>query len=228
MRSMKDARPRALLGLVLIVAGIVALAVSGNLSIHETRFAVFYGLSLAGFALLATAARTLPLRGAILAAVVLRLVLLPGTPTLSDDFYRFAWDGRVQLSGINPYEHPPADSALDDVAYSDRDDVDFAGLRTVQMEPSGMSTIDTALHLRGNCALCTTPPHAHPVARAWAARSSSHRNSRLKKLESPSRVWYKRPVSFRRQATKADDSLGGCVNPLGESPHPDRAPYGRG
>lgn len=128
---MKDARPRALLGLGLIVAGIVALAVSGNLSIHETRFAVFYGLSLAGFALLATAARTLPLRGAILAAVVLRLILLPGAPTLSDDYFRFAWDGRVQLSGINPYEHAPAASALDGVEYGDRDDVDFADLRTV-------------------------------------------------------------------------------------------------
>ena len=89
-----QARFRALLGLGLIATGIVGLAFAGNLSIHETRFAVFYGLSLAGFALLATAASSLPLRGALLAAVLLRLVLLPGTPTLSDDFYRFLWDGQ--------------------------------------------------------------------------------------------------------------------------------------
>jgi len=99
--------------------------------VHATRYAIFYGLSLVGFALLATAARGLPLRGALLAAVVLRLVLLPGTPTLSDDFYRVIWDGRVQLSGINPYEYAPGEPALDGVDYADRDDVDFPELRTV-------------------------------------------------------------------------------------------------
>jgi hypothetical protein len=106
------------------------LAFSGNLSVHETRFVLFYGLSLAGFALLTTAASSLPLRGALLAAIVLRLVLLPGTPTLSDDFYRFLWDGRVQLGGTNPYLYAPGAAALDGVDYADRDDVDFPALRT--------------------------------------------------------------------------------------------------
>jgi hypothetical protein len=124
-------RRRAFIGLGLIAAGIVGSAFSGNLSVHAARFAVLYGLSLAGFALLATAASSLPLRGAVLAAIVLRLVLLPGTPTLSDDFYRFVWDGRVQLSGINPYRHAPSSSALDGVAYADRGDIDLADLRTV-------------------------------------------------------------------------------------------------
>ncbi len=114
----------------MIAAGIVGLAFSGNLSIDETRFAVFYGLSLAGFAFLATAASSLPLRGALLAAVLLRLILLPGTPTLSDDFYRFLWDGRVQLAGTNPYLHAPGNAALDGVDYADREDVDFPELRT--------------------------------------------------------------------------------------------------
>lgn len=127
---MMEARPRALLGLGLIAAGIVGLAFSGNLSIHETRFAVFYGLSLGGFALLATAASSLPLRGALLAAVLLRLILLPGTPTLSDDFYRFLWDGHVQLSGTNPYLYAPDDATLDGVEYADREDVDFPALRS--------------------------------------------------------------------------------------------------
>ena len=130
MVSMKRPRSRALLGLGMVTAGIVALAFSGNLSAHATRFAVFYGLSLGGFALLATAASSLPLRGALLAGFALRLVLLPGTPTLSDDFYRFAWDGRVQLGGSNPYLYAPGDTALDGVAYADRDDVDFPELRT--------------------------------------------------------------------------------------------------
>lgn len=127
---MTGARRRAFLGVGITAAGIVGLTLSGNLSIHETRFAVFYGLSLGGFAVLATAAGSLPLRGALLAAVLLRLALLPGAPTLSDDFYRFLWDGHVQLGGTNPYLYAPADAALDGVGCADRDDVDFPDVRT--------------------------------------------------------------------------------------------------
>ncbi len=48
-------------------------------------------------------------------AVVFRLALLPVPPELSDDFYRYLWDGHVQVQGINPYAHAPADSALEAV-----------------------------------------------------------------------------------------------------------------
>ncbi len=40
-------------------------------------------------------------------AVVLRLAALAGEPILSDDLFRYAWDGRVQIAGIDPYRHPP-------------------------------------------------------------------------------------------------------------------------
>ncbi|MEP7358062.1 MAG: glycosyltransferase 87 family protein, partial [Anaerolineales bacterium] len=39
--------------------------------------------------------------------ILFRLVLLPTTPTLSDDMYRYVWDGRVQASGLSPYRYPP-------------------------------------------------------------------------------------------------------------------------
>ena len=45
-------------------------------------------------------------------AIALRLVFLPLTPELSDDVYRYLWDGHVQLSGVNPYLYAPADPAL--------------------------------------------------------------------------------------------------------------------
>ena len=35
--------------------------------------------------------------------IVFRLVFLPSIPNLSQDFYRFLWDGRLVLQGINPY-----------------------------------------------------------------------------------------------------------------------------
>src|SRR5450830_1735217 len=62
---MKRPRLRAYLGLGLLAAGLCGLALSGDLILHIERFVAFYGLSLAGFALLATTAATLPLRGAL-------------------------------------------------------------------------------------------------------------------------------------------------------------------
>jgi len=39
-------------------------------------------------------------------AILFNLILLPSLPTLSDDMYRYIWDGRVQAAGINPYRYP--------------------------------------------------------------------------------------------------------------------------
>jgi len=128
---MKRPRVRAYLGLGLLAAGLCGLALSGDLILHIERFVAFYGLSLAGFALLATAAATLPLRGALVAAVVLRIIFLPGAPSLTDDFYRYQWDGRVQQAGISPYRYAPNDPGLDRVVYADRDRVNHPRLKTV-------------------------------------------------------------------------------------------------
>ena len=128
---MKRPRLRAYLGLGLLAAGLCGLALSGDLILHIERFVAFYGLSLAGFGLLATAATSLPLRGALVAAVVLRVIFLPGVPSLTDDFYRYQWDGRVQQAGINPYRYAPNDPRLDRVGYADRALVNHPRLRTV-------------------------------------------------------------------------------------------------
>ncbi len=41
-------------------------------------------------------------------AAVFRLIFLPGPPTLSDDLYRYAWDGATVSEGGNPYLLPPS------------------------------------------------------------------------------------------------------------------------
>jgi hypothetical protein len=41
-----------------------------------------------------------------------RLLLLPTTPKLSSDVYRYLWDGRLVAEGINPFLHAPSDPAL--------------------------------------------------------------------------------------------------------------------
>lgn len=40
-------------------------------------------------------------------AVAFRAIMLPITPWLSDDIYRYLWDGRVLMHGINPYQWAP-------------------------------------------------------------------------------------------------------------------------
>lgn len=44
---------------------------------------------------------------AVAAAVLFRLILVPAPPSLSDDVYRYVWDGRVLLHGIHPYAWAP-------------------------------------------------------------------------------------------------------------------------
>ena len=43
-------------------------------------------------------------------AIVLRLLILFSEPRLSNDVYRYMWDGRVLASGANPYLRAPAES----------------------------------------------------------------------------------------------------------------------
>lgn len=59
----------------------------------------------------------LSLRTVLLGALLFRLALLPVEPFLSDDVYRYLWDGLLQWEGINPYAHRPAEDILQ--AYHD-------------------------------------------------------------------------------------------------------------
>ena len=55
--------------------------------------------------------RALLVLGLIFAALF-RLSIIFYSPYLSDDIYRYVWDGRVQATGINPYRYMPADRSL--------------------------------------------------------------------------------------------------------------------
>lgn len=57
--------------------------------------------------------REAPTRSQVLwGALLLRLAFLPLLPGLSDDLYRYVWDGWVQMEGINPYHYTPQNEAL--------------------------------------------------------------------------------------------------------------------
>ena len=81
------------------------------------------------------AARPLAGRTALVIALVsgllFRLLLLPEPPLLSDDYFRYLWDGLLQTRGINPYRYAPADPALTGLADSLQAQVNHAEVRTI-------------------------------------------------------------------------------------------------
>src|SRR5215510_1120787 len=58
--------------------------------------------------------RRLLVMGLVFAALF-RCSVVFFAPYLSDDIYRYVWDGRVQAVGINPYRYVPADESLADL-----------------------------------------------------------------------------------------------------------------
>ncbi|PEN15078.1 hypothetical protein CRI94_01970 [Longibacter salinarum] len=46
----------------------------------------------------------------LVGAIVARIAFLPLTPGLTDDTFRYIWDGWLQLEGINPYRFVPSDA----------------------------------------------------------------------------------------------------------------------
>ncbi len=81
------------------------------------------------------AARSLAGGRALVIALVLGLLfrglLIPEPPFLSDDYFRYLWDGVVQLRGINPYRHAPADPALAGIDDALRARVNHPHVRTI-------------------------------------------------------------------------------------------------
>ncbi|MBI3324801.1 MAG: hypothetical protein HYZ92_05925, partial [Candidatus Omnitrophica bacterium] len=99
----------------------LCMAQLGDLRRHATLFLIEFGLGFLLYLGIVWRVRRLPpgqsvRRGvvwAVLAAgLVFRLTLVGLRPTLSDDVYRYLWDGRVQQAGIDPYRYAPDDEAL--------------------------------------------------------------------------------------------------------------------
>jgi hypothetical protein len=67
----------------------------------------------------------------VVGSVILRLLLVPLPPTLSDDAHRYVWDGRVAGAGFNPYLYPPEDIALESLRDERWPDVPHRDVATV-------------------------------------------------------------------------------------------------
>jgi alpha-1,6-mannosyltransferase len=111
-------RPRpflAVLGLLLLTA-----EAAGLVAQFDRNLAGFIIAALMQGALWAVAAVAVA-RGAggptvfaliLVTAALLRVGALMAPVFLSDDIYRYIWDGRVQAAGINPYRYIPTDAHL--------------------------------------------------------------------------------------------------------------------
>lgn len=117
------ARPsrRAALELLALGAGLVlTMTLAASLPSWRGELGRFQALMAVAFAFYALALlrskryAPLPWVGVAIFAVALsaRVAVLPVAPTLSDDVYRYVWEGRVLAAGGNPYRQPPSDPAL--------------------------------------------------------------------------------------------------------------------
>jgi len=118
-RNARAAQPRrgdaraAHLGLLVIAAALAAITFClGRQPDLKTHVPEFIGLNLGAGALYLVGIYLVEQfrlgRAALVtilaSAVVFRLCLLPCEPQLSDDVYRYQWEGRVERAHINPYE----------------------------------------------------------------------------------------------------------------------------
>lgn len=106
------------LGALSIIPYIYALRLQNlrsNIQAFEIAFFAAFGLY-AGVTILALRIENFSNRallGALVLATILQALLLFTRPSLSDDMYRYVWDGRVQAlgnggeAGISPYLYPP-------------------------------------------------------------------------------------------------------------------------
>ncbi len=101
------------LGLASLLAYLAAVGLA-DLRLHTIEFMVAFVaaflLYLVGVNLVmrsSAGSSRLMLRITIAFALLFNLILLPTKPTLSDDMFRYVWDGRVQAHGLSPYQYPP-------------------------------------------------------------------------------------------------------------------------
>lgn len=107
-------------GLIVIGLALLVLAVG---SAAPSTIAIGLGVCFIPYALALGLAgqltRERASRVALGALLILGLAFVVTPPVLSDDVYRFLWEGRLWLEGLNPYHLAPADPALEHL----RDDV---------------------------------------------------------------------------------------------------------
>ena len=112
-------------GLLIDFISIAALRNLSGPATHDFLWRYFIAFGFYGLAVILVWRRVLrSLRVIWLFAAAFRAVLLFSPSTLSDDVYRYIWDGRIQNGGINPYAYRVDAPQLDRLATPNRARVD--------------------------------------------------------------------------------------------------------
>lgn len=104
-------RSKAYIPLLFVVS--LGSYVAIGYGINRAHFGIFislYTVLFASYVLMVQAAgkRSGHLMGwAVAAAILFRVALIPAFPALSDDVFRFIWDGNLFTHGMNPFAHMP-------------------------------------------------------------------------------------------------------------------------
>ena len=102
---------RDLAVLIIMLLIFAAMSYAAGLRAFRAEFVAFAFLG-AGFVLYFWRRDSLSVPAILITALILRVLFLPVVPGLSDDMFRYIWDGILTSSGINPFEFIPSDGAL--------------------------------------------------------------------------------------------------------------------
>ena len=69
-------------------------------------------------------------RSILVLALALRVILVPSFPNLSDDIYRFVWDGNLIVNGMNPYLYLPSELIVEQSGWTPNASHLFANLNS--------------------------------------------------------------------------------------------------
>ena len=96
--------------LIAVLSCLLFAIIGYGIDRHETisLLSCYLVLFLLYYAIIGTDAARLNTGFWLGAAIAFRVVLLFSVPELSDDFYRFLWDGRVIAAGYNPFNEVPS------------------------------------------------------------------------------------------------------------------------
>ncbi len=67
------------------------------------KLLLFWSILFTGYCLLISHKHKISTKSLVIISIVFRLIFLLAIPNLSQDFYRFIWDGRMLFEGFNPY-----------------------------------------------------------------------------------------------------------------------------
>mgnify|MGYP000073638397 CR=1 FL=1 len=95
------------------VLSIVSTAVFANQDNFTISFSL-YSLSFFAFFQLWKIREDLSWRNINITLIITGALLIPITPNLSPDYFRFLWDGQLILDGVNPYAYTPAELIKED------------------------------------------------------------------------------------------------------------------